>query len=192
MRHEGPAIVLLLSMGTVFVGAAGCNGDRRAAPPALAGETVATGSGTGAPILASDTVSGCVSGAALVKVLVDLKLEKDRCVPEVTPASVCVAAGGVVRFKVQNGCSALGDPSRPALEISQPVFKRRLTAARDETKQSPLFQNCVLRVPKIDRGSNQVLLCDVDPEAYEGFYKYGLTGQIEALDPDVEVRPGRR
>ena len=190
MRHEMPAIVLL-SMAAVLVGTTGCNADRTPAPPAPTGEA-ATSAGTGVPVLATDTVSGCVTGAALVKVLVDLKPEKNRCVPEVTPASVCVAAGGVVRFKVQNGCSALGDPARAAVEITQPVLKRGLTTARGETKASPLFQNCVLRVPRIDKGANLVVLCDVDPEAYEGFYKYGLTGQIEPLDPDVEVHPGRK
>jgi len=191
VRHEWSAIALL-SVATVVVGAAACNGDRTPAPPTPAGEAVATAARTGTGELDTDTVSGCVTGAALVKVLVDLKLDKGRCVAEVTPASVCVAAGGVVRFKVQNGCAALAEPDRPALEISQPVFKRRLPGPRGETKGSPVFQNCVLRMPKIDRGANQVVLCDVDPQAYEGFYKYSLTGQIEPLDPDVEVRPGRK
>ncbi len=32
--------------------------------------------------------------------------------------------------------------------------------------------------------------CDIGAEAIDGFYKYGLRGQIDPLDPDVEVRPG--
>ena len=189
MRHERFAIVLLLSMAAVLVGATGCNGDKTAPPPDKA---VAIPVGTHVPDLASDIVSGCVSGAALVKVLVDLRPEGDRCVAEVTPASVCVAAGGVVRFKVENGCAALGDPGRPALEITQPVFKRRLTTREEQTRRPQLFQSCSLRVQRIDKGASQVVLCDVAADAYEGFYKYGLTGQIVPLDPDVEVRPGRK
>jgi hypothetical protein len=192
VRHERPALVLLLSLGTVLGGAAGCEGDRLPAPPP----------GHPAPVLDSDTVSGCVTGAALVKVLVELNLdEKGRCVPEVTPASVCVAAGGVVRFRVHNRCTARGDAGRPAVLISQPVFKRKLAApreeekpaaARDERRYEPLFRSCELTVAKISQGADHVVLCDVDTEAYEGFYKYGVTGHIEPLDPDVEVRPGKR
>jgi hypothetical protein len=188
VRHDRFATVLLLSMAGVLVGATGCNGDKPAPPR----QTAVTTLGTQVPDLASDTVSGCVSGAALVKVLIDLKPESDRCVAEVTPASVCVAAGGVVRFKVQNGCAALGDPDRPALEITKPVFKRPLITALEATGLPPLFLNCALRVQRIDKGASHVVLCDVAADAYEGFYKYGLTGQIVPLDPDVEVRPGRK
>jgi len=188
VRHERFAVVLL-STAAVVGGAAGCHADKTAPPPRQA---VVTAVGSQAVDLASDIVSGCVSGAALVKVLVDLKPENDRCVPEVTPASVCVAAGGVVRFKVQNGCAALGDADRPALEITRPVFKRSLTTQVQPTELPPLFQNCVLRVQRIDKAASHVVLCDVAADAFEGFYKYGLTGQIVALDPDVEVRPGRK
>lgn len=189
MRHERSAIILSLSMAAVLVGATGCNEEKNPAPLR---NTEVTTIGTQVPDLASDTVSGCVSGAALVKVLIDLKLENNRCVPEVTPASVCVAAGGVVRFKVQNACPALGDPDRAAVEITKPVFKRPLTTRVEPTHLPELFQNCVLKVQRIDKAASQVVLCDVAKDAYEGFYKYGLTGLIVPLDPDVEVRPGRK
>jgi len=133
-----------------------------------------------------------VHGASLVKVLIELKPSDKGCTAEVTPASVCVAAGGVVRFKVENGCAALGDPDRPAVQITRPVFKRRLTTLPAPTGVPELFQNCVPKVQRIDRAGSQVVLCDVAPDAFEGFYKYGLTGQIVPLDPDVEVRPGRK
>jgi hypothetical protein len=189
VRHERFAVVLLLSTAAVLVGATGCNGDKPASAPKT---EVAAPARCPGPDLASDTVSGCVCGAALVKVLIDLKPEKDRCVAEVTPASVCVAAGGVVRFRVQNGCAALGDSDRPALEITKPVFKRPLTTRAAPTGLPELFQNCVLRVQRIDRAASHVVLCDIAADAYEGFYKYGLTGQVVPLDPDVEVRPGRK
>jgi hypothetical protein len=35
-----------------------------------------------------------------------------------------------------------------------------------------------------------VIWCDIGADAFEGFYKYGLRGQIDPLDPDVEVRRG--
>lgn len=189
MRRDRFAIALLLAVAAVFGGATGCNGDKAAAPPSPA---VPPSAGCAALDLASDTVSGCVHGAALVKVLIDLKPSGDRCAAEVTPASVCVAAGGAVRFKVQNGCKSLGDPERPAVEITRPVFKRPLAAGTKPDGRPELFPNCSLKVQRIDRAAAQVLICDVAPDAYEGFYKYGLTGQIVPLDPDVEVRPGRR
>ncbi len=192
MRHERSAIVLSLSMAAVLVGATGCSREETAP---LQIRTEVTTIGIQVADLASDTVSGCASGAALVKVLIDLKLKNDRCVPEVTPASVCVAAGGVVRFKVQNGCPALGDPDHPdrsAVEITKPVFKRPLTARVGPTALPELFQNCMLRIRRIDKAASHVVLCDVAEDAYEGFYKYGLTGSIDPLDPDIEVRPGRK
>jgi hypothetical protein len=190
MGRERFAIALLLSAAAVFGGAAGCNGDRAAPPPSRA---VVAAAGALAHALDSDTVSGCVQGAALAKVLVDLKPEGDRCVAEVTPASVCVAAGGAVRFKVQNGCTSLGGPDRPALEITRASFKRPLGREPAPVDPPPLFPaSCALKVQRIDKGGSHVLFCDVAEDAYEGFYKYGLTGQIVTVDPDVEVRPGRK
>jgi len=183
-------MALLLSVAAVFGGATGCNGEKPAPPPSGA---VVSGVDAQALVLDSDTVSGCIHGAALAKVLVDLKPEGDRCVAEVTPASVCVAAGGAVRFKVSNGCAALGDPTRPALEITKASFKRPLGRGPAPLDPPPLFPaSCSLKVQRIDRGASQVLFCDIAEDAYEGFYKYGLTGQIVPVDPDVEVRPGRK
>lgn len=193
MRYERFATALLLSMGVVLVSATGCNGDKAAPEPKKAAETTA---GTQAVDLASDIVSGCVSGAPLVKVLIDLK-PKDggRCVPEVTPASVCVAPGGVVRFKIQNGCPPPSGGGGRALEITRPVFKLPLTTRLPTPGPTPtpvpppLFQSCELRVQPIDKSERRVVWCDVAENAHLGFYKYGLTGQIEHLDPDVEVQP---
>jgi hypothetical protein len=183
-------IALLMSMATVLVGATGCNGDRPASAPKT--EVVAPPRCPG-PDLESDTVSGCVCGAALAKVLVDLKPEGDRCVAEVTPASVCVAAGGAVRFKVQNGCASLGSPDRPALEVTRASYKRALGRGPAPVDPPPLFPaSCDLKVHTIDKGASRLLFCEVAEDAYEGFYKYGLTGQIVPVDPDVEVRPGRK
>jgi hypothetical protein len=187
VRHDRFATTLLASTVAVFGGATGCNADRKAPAP---GGDVATTLSSQAVSLVTDTVSGCERGAGLVKVLIDLKASNDHCVAEVTPASVCVAPGGVVRFKVLNSSCTLGDTSRPAVEIGQPRFKRPLGKEPPPTEPPTLLQNCVPRVGGIDRSASQVVLCDIAENAVEGFYKYGLTGQIDPLDPDVEVRRG--
>ncbi len=137
-----------------------------------------------------DVVSGCASGAPLAKVLIDLRLQGDRCEAEVTPASVCVAPGAVVRFKIENGCASLGDEARPLLEIGQPRPKPHLArraGSAPESKGPEVFQNCPLRVRHLDKAESLVMHCDIPEGAIEGFYKYSLTGQIVTLDPDVEV-----
>jgi hypothetical protein len=171
-------VTVLLTSVVVFAGAKGCSGDRPASAsihqPAVD--------------LASDTVSGCLRGAALAKVLIALRLEGDRCVPEVTPASVCVAPGGVVRFKIENGCP-LRDPSRPPVEIGPTEFKRRLDGTTDKITPPDVF-NCSYGIsqPKEAMSRHHVIHCDVDERATPGFYKYGLKG-IVSLDPDVEIHP---
>jgi hypothetical protein len=186
VRHEKLANILALSTAVVLAGAAGC-GSGEQAPPEKPRDVV-TAVGTGSLDLSSDLVSGCVSGAALVKVLVDLSQVGTRCVPEVTPESVCVAAGGAVRFKVKNGC----DSSRALVKITKPVFKRTLAGKSDSRDKPDLFRSCSLEVPETKKGESHVLLCDVFADAYEGFYKYGLKGEGFDLDPGVEVRPGRK
>jgi hypothetical protein len=147
--------------------------------------------------LKSDVVSGCVTGAPLVKVLINLRpTDKRGCRAEVTPASVCVAPGGVVRFKIDNECDGLeGEKDTPALEIAQPKFKMALgSKQKPPGGLPPVLANCGLKFARVDRrspGHDSVLLCDVPNDAFEGFYKYGLSGKIEPLDPDVEVRPSR-
>jgi hypothetical protein len=190
VRHERFATTLLLSVLAVFVSAAGCNGDKSAPTPKTnVGTTAGTSIGTQSIRLDTDTVSGCVSGAPLVKILIELKPSADRCAPEVTPASVCVAPAGVVRFRVHNRCGDLGKPDRPALEITQPAFKRALFGTETWTGGG-LFQNCSLKVPQIAAGASQIILCDIAADALDGFYKYGLEGDIVPVDPDVEVRRG--
>jgi hypothetical protein len=188
VRHEGFATTLLVSVVAVFVGATGCNGDRAAPSPKATSATTAGGSVSAQTIrLDTDTVSGCAHGAALVKILIDLKPSADRCAPEVTPASVCVAPAGVVRFRVHNGCGELGKPDRPAVEITQPEFKRALFGAEPWTGGG-LFQSCSLKIPQMAAGANQVILCEIAADAPDAFYKYGVKGDIEPIDPDVEVR----
>jgi len=187
VRHEKLAVKLLLSVVAVLVGATGCNGDKAAVTPPA--KEVATTVFAQTARLDSDTVSGCVSGAPLVKILIDLQPREAGCVPEVTPASVCVAPAGVVRFKVRNGCAALGEPGRPALEISQPTFKRALHTA-ETTTATGLFQSCSLKVQQLPAAATHVVLCEIANDAGEGFYKYSLSGQIVTLDPDVEVKRG--
>jgi len=144
--------------------------------------------------LKSDIFSGCVEGSPLVKILIQLRPTHapKGCSAQVTPASVCVAPGGVVRFKIDNTCEG-----RPAFEITQPR-KKNLDGSREALDDkldalSPdrnVFANCSLEVPG---PGAEPLRCDVGRSVSDGFYKYSLQGEkIEPLDPDVEVRPGRK
>jgi hypothetical protein len=186
VRRDVFAILLAL-VAIVVAGVALWRADKGAAPP-KPGVLAAHCPG---PDLASDTVSGCVCGAALVKVLVDLREKDGHCVPEVTPASVCVAPGGAVRFRIQNGCKSV-DPGRAVVEISQPRFKPPLAAKPLVPDKKPeIFQGCSLQFQRFNEKGKDVLLCGVPEDAVEGFYKYDIGGTgIETLDPDVEVRPG--
>lgn len=189
MRREAFLAVLLMSM-VVLAGASTSQGQEPASTP-LAQTQAVTAIQPPRAALASDTVSGCVRGAALVKVLIFLHPKEDRCVPEVTPASVCVAPGGVVRFKIQNECRLPVEKGREGIEITRPRF-RRSHAPRPEPgpprhEDRPIFENCSLQIPQL--AARHVIHCDVREDAAPGFYKYGLTG-IVSLDPDVEVQPG--
>lgn len=191
MRRESLVAVLMMAALAACSDAAPGAGQA----PAPAKETAAVaglGDSHPAPSVMSDLVSGCVYGAPLVKVLINLQPKAaDHCVAEVTPASVCVTPAGVVRFKIQNGCPDLDLPGRAALEIKVQKFKGSLSGQQVEARTLDIFQNCSLQVLKIKKGENPVVLCDVVPDATHGFYKYGLKGLVDPLDPDVEVRPGR-
>lgn len=135
--------------------------------------------------LVSDTVSGCVRGAALAKVLIDLQRKEKGCVPEVTPASVCVAPGGTVRFKIRYGCGLGGQTS---VEIGTPNFKRRLDGHTDDAERPAIFSGCSPQPQLPEPERIQVVHCDVSEYALPGFYKYSLSQKgVFTLDPDVEV-----
>jgi hypothetical protein len=151
-----------------------------------------------APSVASDIVSGCVEGSPLVKAVITLKVVEEKCHADVTPASVCVVRGGVIRWKIDNYCGPLvGSDAMPALEITAPIFKAPLDGLR-ESQQSqaskappPKLASCGLKARTVEdrsKAGNVLLFCEVDKNARYGFYKYGLKGQIDPLDPDIEVR----
>ena len=185
MRRETSAVRLGLWTIVVLAG-----------PVALGGETPG-----GAPVpvetaarvptfspLRGDIQSGCQSGAPLVKAQILLLSAGNTCKARVRPASVCVAPGGVVRFLIHNQCKDL--VGTPALRITQPILETKLDGKPFGRKDaSPLLGNCTLELDQIKGGGQQVVLCDVDEGAYEGFYKYEIQGkEIETLDPDIEVR----
>ena len=142
--------------------------------------------------LKSNIFSGCVEGAPLVKILIQLRPTRTPkgCSPEVTPASVCVAPGGVVRFRIENECR-----ERPPIEITQPTRKKlpgmlEAPAGKDDSRLEAwkVLANCEL---KLASGA-EILRCDVGSLVFDGFYKYSVKGErVDELDPDVEVRGGR-
>jgi hypothetical protein len=159
------------------------------APPAEGGTEAVAASSAG---LKSDTFSGCVEGAPLVKVLIHLRASQTPkgCSADVTPSSVCVARGGVVRFRIQNECK-----ERAPIEITQPIQKKlpgSLEAPVDKANARlgawNVFANCELKLPT----GAEFLYCDVGSLVGYGFYKYSIKGEkVDELDPDVEVRGGR-
>ena len=152
--------------------------------------------------LRGDAVSGCVAGAAVVKVVITLRRGGTRgCQADLSPALVCVAPGGVIRWRVDNACERLaGSKTAPALKFTRPAL-RDFAAARDEMAVPPkpavsveppsILTACDTQIDELALGQ-AYLYCTVHDRAPEGIYKYAVEGEkIDPLDPDVEVRPGR-
>lgn len=195
MPRESLVVVFMMAALTACRGLAPVGG--QAPAPGKAG----LGDSYPGPSVESNIVSGCVEGASLVKAVITLTLVDKKCRADVTPASVCVVRGGVIRWKVDNDCGLLvGSDAAPALEITVPTLKASLDGLR-ETQESQALKaapaklaSCGLKAPTLDDRSkvgSVLLFCEVDRNARYGFYKYGLKGQIDPLDPDVEVRGGR-
>jgi len=148
------------------------------------------------PNLGDDVVAGCdVDGSTYVKVRIALNPDKEQkaCVATVTPGpeakdKLCVIAGGVVRFKVVNRCGRLVDPGRAALTIIQPQPKAE-SGGKLATRPWA-FGTCSATFATLLEGDN-FQFCEVPTDVVSGLYKYGLEGQFETIDPDVEVRGGR-
>ncbi len=143
------------------------------------------------PNLTGDVVSGCdVDGSPFVKVQITLARTDGRCRATVLPEKVCVFQGGGVRFRVVDRCGDLRS-DLPAVSITQPVPQ----AERGEKpgKKAWTFKACIGRFDSLGQGDDpkNFLTCEVPDRVVPGLYKYGLTGQIDPLDPDVEVRKGR-
>jgi hypothetical protein len=143
-----------------------------------------------APNLNGDAVSGCdVKYGTFVKVEITLNRVDARCRATVLPDKVCVIPGGAIRFKVVNECGDLIRPDQPALKITQPVPKRE---ANEKPEKKPwTLRSCSGQFDSLSGKDDlkNVLFCEVPDGVAPGLYKYGLTGQIDPLDPDVEVRP---
>lgn len=190
MRRE-PFVTVLLASLVALAGTASSQGQEAASRPAkkgIAKPCHARGGPSHARpgVLASDTVSGCVRGAPLVKVLIDLRKQERRCVPVVLPGSVCVAPGGVVRFKLQSECKLVGKE----IEITAPRWDRPLHDGQPvRPEKPPILGNCSRRFPRPGAETGNVIHCDVPADAVPGFYIYEITG-VEGADPDIEIRPG--
>lgn len=133
-------------------------------------------------LAATDIHSGCTSGAQQVKVLIELTSTPAGCRPVVTPASVCVAPGGKVHFKVKSECD------RPArARVAEPKQKK---SADGSTPGSPAsIPACALEFDPLEKGQASSRHCDIDRGVPEGYYKYAVEGDgVETLDPDIEVR----
>jgi hypothetical protein len=154
------------------------------------------------PFLIGDTLSGGPDGSAFVKMSVILAKTMTGCrVLSVLPDRVYVFPGSAIRWKITNDC----DPGKRHLEFTPPTpppagaSGRAVTAAPSTpTQEQPsvrekwFFANCTAEIdlgPQAD--PKNVLLCEVPEKAVQpGLYKYGLKGDIDPFDPDIEVRRG--
>jgi hypothetical protein len=202
VRRDSLVAVFMMAALTACRDAAP-GGGQAPAPANAAPSAAGRGDSYPGPSVASNTVSGCVEGASLVKAVITLTPVDKKCHADVTPASVCVVPGGVILWRIENDCDRLaGDDQAPALEITVPTFKAHLGGVNEDLKAEaatglfpkPKLESCGLKAPTIEKRSKPgsvLLFCEVDRKAPYGFYKYGLKGQIDPLDPDVEVRGGR-
>jgi hypothetical protein len=143
-----------------------------------------------------DHISGCEHGAALAKAVITLTRAKDQCHAVVLPGSVCVKPGGVIRWKIDNGCGAIaGTEAAPALEITVPTYTAPIgdlaAASGEDAERARRLDSCGIKIASLPDQPLRPVFCEVSLNAANGFYKYGLQGKIEPVDPDVEVRPGR-
>jgi len=144
------------------------------------------------PKVTGDTVSGCdVEYPTLAKVQITLNRVGEKCQAAVLPDKVCIIRSGAVRFKVVNQCGDLIRPDQPALKITQPVPKNGPNEKQERKNWE--FASCSGKFDSLGGTGDlrNVLFCEVPDSVAAGLYKYGLSGQIDPLDPDVEVRPGK-
>lgn len=137
--------------------------------------------------------SGCEKGAYLGKVLITVERVDGTCrVTAVTPASVCVAPNGAIRWQVEvePECEILdGTELDPAIEITEPRYKR--LDPEEDPERAPILEDCGRRFKNVKAAGPNILFCDIAENAGEGFYKYNLRGRIHGVDPGVEVRGPR-
>jgi len=132
--------------------------------------------------------SGCKEGTRLAKVAITVEPENGGCrVTDVTPASVCVIRGGVIRWKVYGDCTVSGSSGDPALEVTAPRAKEEFFESAEH--RPTIIEDCL--IDSVSPTGKNVFFCDIVEGAHDGFYKYGLTGQITGVDPGIEVRGPR-
>lgn len=153
-----------------------------------------------APFVIGDTISGGPGGSAFVKVAITLGQNGGTgpCkVLTLTPATVYVVPGAAIRWKVTNACA-----SARRLIFTQPKPKVAGAYGKSATVEASVpnqervgapenwsFANCTSEIALVP-GMENALLCEVPPNVQPGLYKYGLNGDIEPVDPDIEVRRG--
>jgi hypothetical protein len=154
------------------------------------------------PFLIGDTVSGGPGGSAFVKVAITLaRSSTGQCrVVEMLPDRVYVFPGSALRWKVTNACDeAQGTTRRIKLTSPRPVPRER--AAQKASTEVVVVDGVTLEpwsfvtcVPEIALGPQKdprnVLFCEVPERVRPGRYKYGVEGDIEPYDPEIEVRKG--
>jgi hypothetical protein len=197
MKREPVVVVVFLAASIL-----GCpqTPSSRAQSPARSPEAAALSAAASVAPVLGEAVSGCAAGAAVTKVVVTLsKGESRKCRADVSPALVCVAPGGIIRWKIENECDRLAgtkdDPAfkltRPRLRYFRPAENKVLAAPPGGGAELPsILAACDTHLTELSTGRS-FLYCTVRDDAHEGIYKYGVEGrEVDPLDPDVEVRRG--
>lgn len=197
MKREPLAVAAFLAASTL--GCPDAPSSRAQSPPRSPEAAVPSVAAAVAP-LRGEAVSGCAAGAAVTKAVVTVSKGKSRrCRADVSPALVCAAPGGIIRWTIDNDCDRLVGPkedpafrlTRPRLRYFRPAEEKLVAAAPDRDAEMPsILTACDTLLTELPPGRTYVY-CTVRDDAHEGIYKYGVEGrEVDPLDPDVEVRRG--
>jgi hypothetical protein len=125
--------------------------------------------------------AGCPDGPDGRREVV-FQVQGGQCAVVEPVAAVCVAPGARIHWTLTNrDCE--WKAGEPAVVLSQPRPKKG-------PKKGFTYADCVPKHDAWPAKSSVNLTCAVPADAEEGLYKYDVSGQVKALDPDIEVRKG--
>jgi hypothetical protein len=129
-------------------------------------------------------VSACGGVPALIQPRITLyRPEGERnCRAAVAPERLCIYRGDVLHWQVDNQCGLLEGKQRPALAL---VRLTPLEKARPATWLADCRPSLWHVAPGADAKNR--FSCRVPENAPAGVYKYDLEGEIQPLDPHLEV-----
>jgi hypothetical protein len=128
-------------------------------------------------------VSACNGVPTLVQPRIRLERSAEgACTATVAPERLCVYRGDVLHWQVYNQCGVLEGKTRPALAVV------RLTPV-EKAPPPKWFEACRPSLSRVLPGADarNTISCRIPDSATAGLYKYSLEGEIQPLDPHLEV-----